>query len=230
MRVQSLAPGLVLLAALVSACAPGQQAPTPHAPATPSPTRGTGSVHATSVPSRAAEPRATSTVVSSLPESPLGLPSATGAPARAFESSTSPYQVEIPEGWVVRSNAVESGSVRADFFIPARGPGNVSINVVSEPLRGSHLTSERYRDDAASQVGNALGAKVTESGEVRVGQIRGYTIEWRDESQPLRTVEVTQVVWVAEGRGWVATLRTPPGERERYLPTLEGMLRSWRVR
>jgi hypothetical protein len=124
------------------------------------------------------------------------------------------------------------GDVRGDVFsaLARRGSGEVSVNVLSEPLTAADTDTEAYVRLTVEQLRKSGVTSPARAGEARVAGNRAVLLTWTDISRPLRTYEITQAVWSADGRGWVVTLANPRGERARYLPVLRGMLGTFAPR
>ncbi|MDQ3856564.1 MAG: hypothetical protein M3281_09255 [Chloroflexota bacterium] len=142
-----------------------------------------------------------------------------------FASDTAPYSVGYPSSWSARGDAFRWGNLSGDIFV---GMSSVSINVVSEPIRGRPgMTSEEYVEVTLAQVAKA-GPKVRRVGQERVlRKYRAILISYQSHSGLEGASRVTQALWAADGRGWVFTLMTPVREHDRYMQVLRTMLRTF---
>ena len=148
---------------------------------------------------------------------------------RRFDSQLHPYGILYPRQWSARGDAFRSGDVRGDLFsAPARE--DVSLNILSEPLRGEALDTEGYARLTARAIQEATGKEPRRGRGATVAGTDAAVLEWEDRSRPLQVREVTQAVWVAGDRGWVATLSTPQGRRARYVPVFLRMLETMQLR
>lgn len=198
----------------------------------------------TDIPTAVLTPEATSspvstalptTVPTSVPTvAPTAIPTPTVPPLpegyRRFTSRINPYSIGYPQGWRAEGDAFRFGDVRGDLFSRQTADGPVSVNVLSESLQGSELDTEEYARLNVRQIRETGVESPERAGEIAVGGSRAVLIQWQDRSRPQRVYEITQAVWAEGDRGWVVTLATPQGERERYLPVLREMLGTFTLR
>lgn len=150
---------------------------------------------------------------------------------RRFASKINPYAIRYPAGWTARGDDFRFGDVRGDVFVKDGTGSQVHVNVLSEQLPTDDAPdARRYLKLTTDQIERNGGVDLHRSGEVGVAGGRGFLIAWSDRSRPKQVAQITQAVWVVNGRGWVATLTTPSGQRSRYLPLFRSMLATLRVR
>jgi hypothetical protein len=161
-------------------------------------------------------------------------PTATGplpAGYTRFTSKANPYSIGYPKGWRAQGNAVRFGDIRADVFTPpvARGGGGASINVLSERLpAGLNLDTERYVELTLENLRRG-GAKPKQVGRLPAGDEEAILVQGASATGAAN-VELRQAVWVAGGRGWVATLATPKNQLGKYLPEFRRMVSTFETR
>lgn len=180
---------------------------------------------------RTAVPTVLPTAVATAP--PTEVP--TSAPVlpegyRRFTSRINPYSIGYPRGWTAQADAFGFGDVRGDLFLRETDRGPVSVNVLSEPLRGADLSTEEYVRLNIRQIEESGAVVPQPTGKVEAAGTVAELIQWNDQSRPQQVYQITQAVWTQGDRGWVVTLATPQGERARYLPVLRKMLSTFEHR
>lgn len=228
----------LVLALALAGCslAPAGPTPTSHPAMTPALS---GRPDAT--PRRVSGPAPTSAVVVAPAETAAAVAPETTAPAgptgavarlpdgfRRFSSRINPYSIGYPPGWRAEGDAFRFGDIRGDRFSVRDRRGVVSVNVLSEPLRGRTLTTEQYTALNIEEIRETDGDP-QRAGSIAVDGEETRLVTWRDGSRPLREYEITQAVWTAGGRGWVVTLAGPPGSRAANLPLFRAMLATMDV-
>ncbi len=161
-------------------------------------------------------------------QAPVALPSG----YRRFTSKVNPYTIGYPRAWTVRGDALASSGLKGDLFIrQQRGQVAASVNVIAEEIpAGTTLSSRQYLDISLQQIRRQLDVRPQRTGQTTVAGERAYLIRYQDKSRPQQTVEITQALWVAGGRGWVVTLGNVPGERRAGLPVFNEMLKTFQLR
>ncbi len=158
-------------------------------------------------------------------------PTATTAPVVAelpagYERITSdvhPYSIGYRDGWRAVGDAFRVGNISGDIFLDERvSGGRVSINVLAEDVSDDEdVQLAQYVDAVIAQIKKSRGQTVQRAGTARAGKQRAALLVFSDAG-----TDYTQAVWLSNGRGWVATLGTPRGQRKRYRPVLVTMLRT----
>lgn len=241
---------LTVALATLTACSLGNTPATPTAIVAPTPSV---AVSTTTAPRQTVAPTGL-TVVATAPAGPLtatasvpatpvptggstGVPtaaaSATSLPLLTFTSEEYPYSIGYPRGWKAQGpGSTGGGDVRGDFFFPtAQRETDVSVNILSEEVSADAVPgTEQYVELTSAQIERITRTPPRRGGTMGVGGEEAVLINWSDRSRELQTTEIAQAIWVANGRGWVVTLSAPEGQRDRYLPVLEAMLRSFRAR
>ncbi|MDP9379581.1 MAG: hypothetical protein M3Q29_05415 [Chloroflexota bacterium] len=161
---------------------------------------------------------------------PIATGTATLQELQPFTSETHPYSIGYPGGWTASGGGLRVGDVRGDVFSTRTQTGEVSVNVLSEQLPDAELDTERYAQLTSEQIQRSGVKSPARAGETTVAGNTAVLLNWEDVSRPGQVYEITQAVWVANGRGWVVTLAAPRGERARYLPVLRSMLGSMQLR
>ncbi|MDQ3328964.1 MAG: hypothetical protein M3506_10645 [Chloroflexota bacterium] len=160
-------------------------------------------------------PRATATPVSVVAKLPRGY--------ERFTSAVHPYSIGYPDGWRAVGDAFRVGNISGDIFLDERvSGGRVSINVLADDVSDAEdVQLAQYVDAVIAQIKKSRGQTVQRAGTARAGKQRAALLVFSDAG-----TDYTQAVWLSNGRGWVATLGTPRGQRKRYRPVLVTMLRT----
>ncbi len=158
-------------------------------------------------------------------------PTATLAPVVAklprgyewFTSDVHPYSIGYPDGWRAVGDAFRVGNISGDIFVDERvSGGKVSINLLAEDVPDDEdVQRAQYVDAVIAQIKKSRGQTVQRAGTARAGKQRAALLVFSDAA-----TDYTQAVWLSNGRGWVATLGNPRGQRKRYRPVLVSMLRT----
>ncbi len=149
---------------------------------------------------------------------------------RRFSSKINPYSIGYPRGWRAQGNAFRFGNIRGDLFVMGTGGDVVSVNVLTESLRGQPISTAEYVRLNLEQISRAPGPKPQRAGTVRVAGRQAVLITRTDRSRPSQVLEITQAIWTQNDRGWVVTLANPPGQRARNLPIFRAILSTFQVR
>lgn len=206
-------------------------------------------INATSTPEPTTVVDATSTLAPTTPTAEVtpteALPTSTapdGAPGndvplpkgyKLFESEIHPYSIGYPSGWTARPEAIKVGDISADAFVKqrrAQSNADAVVNVISQPLPpGRRITSREYLRLNAESIKRIQGATLQNIGEVTVDGEKAYLVAWKYKKGAEPGYDSTQAYWVDGDQGWVATLTTQRGERDKHLPIFKEMLRTMRI-
>lgn len=195
--------------------------PSPLASPLPSPT---GAAPASSAPSPSGS------VASAAPVSTADSSTAVAGPSRSgwFVSQLYPYQLQLPAGWAAVPGGFVRGDLQGDLFTPT-GAGGVQVNVLSETLPADLAQNQaQYLQLTREALLKSGYSDVRDAGTTMAGGTSAALLTFTDYGRPQQVTQVTQAVWAAGGRGWVATLVQPEGVPD-HSPQLREMLASFRT-
>lgn len=150
---------------------------------------------------------------------------------KLFKSKIHPYSIGYPPGWVAKGDAFRIGNVRGDLIQKSMLPdAGTNVNLITQPLpAGTRPDSEEYLELNEGYIRRSLNASIQRLGPVKVAgqQATLVALKYPKNAQP--GYETTQVYWTDQKRGWVVTLTTLPGKRQKYIPVFKTMLGTIRT-
>ncbi len=156
-------------------------------------------------------------------------PTPAGTPARGlltFRSTQLPYTVTYPENWVVRPAGVKIGEMTADAFLgPTANGFTPSITVYGQKVDPG-MESDSFALANLQSLGTR-GIQAQAQPEAMPPGAKSIIVRYPASSEDLK-YNVTQVLFVQEGIGWVFTLSTAAAEGAPELTALRQMLSSFK--
>ncbi|MCL4535032.1 MAG: hypothetical protein M1370_07740 [Bacteroidetes bacterium] len=153
----------------------------------------------------------------------------TGAPLSGtltYRSTQFPYSLSYPETWSPRPGGVKVGNLTADAFLGQSQSGfTPSITLYAQPVAAG-VESETFALTNLQSLG-AGGIQAQAQPESVPPGARAMIVKYPVSSGELR-YNVTQVLFVQQGMGWVVTLSTPLADNGSGLAALRQMLASFR--
>ncbi len=191
----------------------------PAARAGGSPTAGTPGA----APRDAGAARPTALATASAGATPAGTPTRATI---AYRSNQFSYSLSYPDNWAVRSGGVKLGELTADAFIgPADSGFTPSITIYGQPVDDG-VQSDTFALANLQSLG-AGGVQAQAQPEAVPPGAKALIVKYPVAAGDLK-YNVTQVLFVQEGTGWVVTLSTPPVDNGTALAALRQMLATFR--
>jgi len=145
-----------------------------------------------------------------------------------FKSPKSNYSVQYPRDWTAQANAASFGGTQIDGFLsPDEVDGfTPNVNILCD-ASGAGSSVDQYvkanKDQFEKQkiTSKDAGKATTGSGD---GQMLTYTTSFAG-----RQLDFAQILLTDKRCGWVLTLTTPQGMRDRYLKTFLAMAATFKA-
>lgn len=145
----------------------------------------------------------------------------------SFRSSQFPYSLTYPDTWAPRPGAIKVGNLTADAFLGQSQNGfTPSITIHAEPVAAG-VGSETFALNNLQTLG-ASGIQAQALPESVPAGAHALIVKYPVSTGDLR-YNVTQVLFVQQGMGWVVTLSTPLSDNGAALSILRQMLASFRA-
>jgi hypothetical protein len=146
------------------------------------------------------------------------------------------YAVTFPQGWKVRANLINTSDATVDaFFEPAPAqttPGQVQANISVNCQVIRAATPEEFLSASATRTAQLPQDKSISVSETRVSGVKATAFRYRFESAQDPTspkLEKQDVVFSNDKCDWTITLATPADQFDKYKPTFDAFLASFKL-
>lgn len=134
---------------------------------------------------------------------------------RLFVSSLYPYALAYPDNWVSRENQA-AGNLKSDLFVGERSDkGTAFAFVLSEKLDNPAIDTKVYLDSKIKEAkANTENLQFDQQADRVIAGQTANVVAFNYE-KPYQVQQV-QVIFVAEGRGWVITYSASPNLGQQF--------------
>lgn len=147
---------------------------------------------------------------------------------KLFISNTFPYALALPDGWDVRENQTQ-GNIKADLFVIKKPTTSVAgFTVISEKLT-DNTSSQSFFDAKMKEFTAYQKVEYEQQAQKTIGGVPAFVISYNSPAgQPFAyPVQIIQLIFTAQNRGWVATFTASPKQAVQYCPLFARTLESW---
>ncbi len=150
------------------------------------------------------------------------------AGTRLYLSNTFPYALAVPTEWDVKDGQTQQ-NVKGDLFIIKKGNNSGAyVTIIAEKLSGTE-DSRAYFDTKLKEAVATQKIEYDRQPERLIGGIQANGLSFNVPSgQPFTyPVQTLQMLFTAQGRGWVVTFTASPSFASQYCPYFARMLDSF---
>ena len=149
---------------------------------------------------------------------------------RLFLSSSQPYAMAVPPEWDIKEHQSQGNIKDADLYIIKKNSNSGAfLTVISDKLKDTSQDSKAFFDSQYKEAQASQKVKFDQQPSRQVAGTDGYVIAYNSPggqglTYPTQTV---QVLFAAQGRGWVVTFTASPNQALQYCPYVSRALDTW---
>ena len=149
---------------------------------------------------------------------------------RLFLSSSQPYALAVPTEWDIKEHQSQGNIKDADLYIIKKNSNSGAfLTVISASLKDATQDSKSFFDSQFKDAQASQKVKFDQQPNRSVAGTEAFVLAYNSAggqglTYPTQTV---QVLFAAQGRGWVVTFTASPNQAARYCPYFVRTLDTW---
>jgi hypothetical protein len=145
-----------------------------------------------------------------------------------FKSTANKYSVQYPKDWTAKANAASLGGTQIDGFLsPDTVDGfTTNVNILCDTAGAGETVDDYLKENLAQLQQQKITAK--DAGKAQTASGAGKLVTYTTFFGGTK-LDFAQIAVTDKRCGWVLTLTTPEGQRDKYLKTFLAMAATFKA-